>query len=108
MALPQELRDRLTLPAVAAPMFLVSGVELAIACCQAGVMGSLTRNHCRDLEEMEAQLAAVAKALARFAEMHPDRRIGPLAMNISPTFSQDEFRAHLAACRRHGAQVVIT
>jgi nitronate monooxygenase len=108
MALPSAIRDRLTLPAVAAPMFLCSGVELAIEVCKAGLVGSLTRNHCRDLEELEGQLIAVREALARFGDRHPDRRIGPLAVNISPTFGADEFRAHLQACRRHGADIVIT
>ena len=108
MALPQELRERLTLSVIAAPMFLCSGVALAIETCKAGLVGSLTRNHCRDLEELEAQLKAVHAALARFAERHPERKVGPLAVNISPTFGADEFRAHLEACRRWGAQVVIT
>jgi nitronate monooxygenase len=108
MALPQSLRDRLTLPAVAAPMFLCSGVELAIAVCRAGLVGSLTRNHCRDLEELEEQLKTVREALARFGDRRPERKIGPLAVNISPTFGQDEFRAHLEACRRHGVDIVIT
>jgi nitronate monooxygenase len=108
MALPTVLRDRLTLPAVAAPMFLCSSVELAIAVCQAGLMGSLTRNHCRDLAELEVQLQMVREALTRFADQHPRRKIGPLAVNISPTFGADEFRAHLQACARLGASVVIT
>jgi len=108
MAPPSAIRDRLSLPAVAAPMFLCSGVELAIEVCKAGLVGSLTRNHCRDLEELEAQLKAVAEALVRFQDEQPGRRIGPLAVNISPTFGQDEFRAHLEACRRHGAEIVIT
>jgi len=108
MALPEELRSRLTLPAFAAPMFLVSGTELAVACCQAGIIGSLTRNHCRDLEEMEAQLGIVSETLARFADTHPGRTVGPLAMNISPTFSQDEFRRHLDCCRRHGVRIIVT
>jgi nitronate monooxygenase len=108
MALPPALRDRLTLPAVAAPMFLCSGVELAIEVCKAGLVGSLTRNHCRDLEELEAQLKTVHDALARFADGHPERTVGPLAVNISPTFGADEFRAHLEACRRYGASIVIT
>ena len=63
MPLPKDLRANLTLPAFAAPMFLVSGPELAIACCQAGIVGSLTRNHTRDFEEMEAQLRTVRTAL---------------------------------------------
>jgi nitronate monooxygenase len=108
MALAQEIRDRLTLPAIAAPMFHCSNVELAIACCKGGIVGSLTRNNNRDLEEMEAELNAVAEALARFADAHPERKIGPLAVNISATFGQDEMRAHLDVCRRYGVRIVIT
>ena len=108
MALAQEIRDHLTLPAFAAPMFLVSGVELAIACCQAGVIGSLTRNHCRDDEEMIAQLKAVRAALDRFADAHPDRKISPLAMNISPNSSPEDFRAQLKACRQYGVRIIVT
>lgn len=108
MALAPDLRASLTLPAFAAPMFLCSGVELAVACCQAGIIGSLTRNHCRDLEELEAQLKTVREALARFADAHPGRPVGPLAVNIAPTFSSAEFRDHLDACRRHGARIVVT
>ncbi|MCE7794952.1 nitronate monooxygenase [Sphingobium sufflavum] len=108
MALAQDIRDRLTLPAFAAPMFLCSGVDLAIACCKAGIIGSLTRNHCRDLAELEAQLTAVTAALASHAEAHPGAKIGPLAVNISPTFAQEEFRAHLAACRRFGVRIIVT
>jgi nitronate monooxygenase len=108
MALANQLRERLTLPAFAAPMFLVSGTDLAIACCQAGIVGSLTRNHMRDLEEMEAQLRTVRASLDRFADAHPGKVVGPLAMNISPTFSQEEFRRHLTCCRRYGVDIIVT
>jgi nitronate monooxygenase len=108
MALPETLRSRLTLPVFAAPMFLCSGTALAIACCEAGVIGSLTRNHCRDLAELESQLKAVREALARFADTAPGRRIGPLAVNISPTFGSDEFREHLDTCRRYGVDIIVT
>jgi nitronate monooxygenase len=108
MALAADVRDRLTLPAFAAPMFLVSGPELAIACCKAGVVGSLTRNHLRDLAELEAQLVTVTEALARFADTDPSARIGPLAVNISPNFGQDVFREHLAVCRKYGVRIIVT
>jgi nitronate monooxygenase len=108
MALAEELRKSLTLPAFAAPMFLVSGTDLAIACCQAGIVGSLTRNHTRDFEEMEAQLRTVREALDRFADAHPGKTIGPLCMNISPNFSQEEFRRHLGCCRRYGVRIIVT
>lgn len=102
------LRQSLTLPAMAAPMFLCSGTELAIASCTAGIVGSLTRNHCRDIEELEAQLREVRTALDSFADAHPGRTVGPLAVNIAPTFSQDEFRRHLDLCRRHGVRIIVT
>ena len=108
MALPETLRTRLVLPVMAAPMFLVSRAGLAIACCQAGVIGSLTRNHCRDDEELEAELTQVAVALARYRDNHPDALIGPLAVNISPNQSADEFRAQIALCRRYGVAIIVT
>jgi nitronate monooxygenase len=108
MSLAQEIRNRLTLPAVAAPMFLCSGVAMAAEACKAGLIGSLTRNHCRDMEELQTQLATVAQELARFGECNPGRRIGPLAVNISTHFGSDEMRAHLALCKRFGASIVIT
>jgi nitronate monooxygenase len=108
MGLPQEIRDRLTLPAVAAPMFLCSGTELAAAACEAGIVGSLTRNHCRDMEEMEEQLKTVTDRVARFRDANPGRKIGPLAMNITPHFGLDELRAHMQVCRRYGVQIIIT
>jgi nitronate monooxygenase len=108
MPLPPDLRRGLVLPAFAAPMFLVSGTDLAVACCEAGIIGSLTRNHCRDMAEMEQQLRTTTDALARSADAHPGRSIGPLAMNISPTFSQEEFRAHLDVCSRYGVRIIVT
>lgn len=108
MALAQELRDRLVLPAFAAPMFLCSGPALAAACCTSGIIGSLTRNHCRDIEELQTQLQEVSEAVARFAGENPGAKIGPLAVNISPTFSQEEFRAHLDLCKRFGVRIIVT
>ena len=108
MALASELRDRLTLPAFAAPMFLVSGPDLAIACCKAGIVGSLTRNHCRDTAELEQQLRTVSEALKRHADAHPGAVIGPLCVNISPNANADEFRENLEVCRRYGTQIIVT
>jgi nitronate monooxygenase len=108
MPLAQDVRDTLTLPAFAAPMFLCSGTDLAIACCQAGIIGSLTRNHCRDDAEMIAQLRQVSEALNRFADANPGAKIGPLAMNISPNSSPEDFRAQLAACKQYGVRIIVT
>lgn len=89
-------------------MFLCSGVALAAEACKAGIVGALTRNHCRDIEEFAAQLAAVTEQLARCRDLDPERKIGPLAVNISTHITGDDMRAHLALCRRYGARIVIT
>jgi nitronate monooxygenase len=83
-------------------------VALAVEACKAGVIGSITRNHCRDMAEFEAQLAGVADQLARFRDANPGKKIGPLAVNISRPFPADEMRAHLALCKRYGASIIIT
>ena len=108
MTLAPDIRERLSLPVVAAPMFLCSSVELAAEACKAGIMGSLTRNHCRDIEELETQLKAVAERVSRFRDAYPMRKVGPLAVNISTHIAGDDMRAHLLLCRRYGAQVIIT
>ena len=106
MPLPESLRDQLALPVVCAPMFLASSPELAAACMAAGIAGSLTMNHCRDLAEWEQQLAHVSEAVARHEGA--GGRAGPLFVNIATTLPEADFRAHLDLAARHGAQVVVT
>jgi nitronate monooxygenase len=108
MSLPERIRAKLVLPVFAAPMFLCSGVALAVECCKAGIVGSLTRNHYRDLAELEDQLRHVDVALQRFREQEPERRIGPLSVNISPNFSSVEFASHLQVCKRYGVDIIVT
>lgn len=108
MALPASIRDKIVLPAFCAPMFLCSTPLLAAECRKAGIVGSLTANHCRDLEELTAQLAFVEDRVARFVDANAGARLGPLAVNISPTKDTDEFRAYLQACQRYGAEIIVT
>ncbi|MBM3595345.1 MAG: nitronate monooxygenase [Alphaproteobacteria bacterium] len=107
MPLASDVRERLTLPAFCAPMFLVSNPALAIACCRAGVIGSITANHLRGLDELEAQLAEIRDSLDR----HEGEGGGPsvpLAVNVSPNKDDEDFRRNLEACQRHGARIIVT
>lgn len=106
MPLPQDVRETLVLPAFCAPMFLVSNPALAIACCKAGVIGSITANHLSGLDELEAQLAEIREALDR--HQGEGGTAGPLCVNISPRADDDEFRSSLEACKRHGTRIVVT
>lgn len=106
MALLAEIRDAIVLPAFCAPMFLVSNAPLAIACCKAGIIGSVTANHLRGLDELEHLLREVREALAHFEG--EGGRAGPLAVNISPNKDSADFRRHLDLCRTYGARIVVT
>lgn len=107
MPLAQDMRDRLALPAFCAPMFLVSNPTLAIACCKAGIIGSITANHLRDFEELQAQLGEIRDSLDRF-EGDEGGRAGPLCVNISPRADADEFRRNLEACKQAGTRIIVT
>lgn len=108
MSLHQSIRAQLTLPAVVAPMFLCTGPALAAEACKTGIVGSLTANHCRDLEELESQLKTVAEDVARFGDAHPDRVIGPLALNIEPGLDAEAMRARMALSTAYGVAIIIT
>lgn len=108
MALPEAIRGKLTLPVFCAPMFLCSSPALAAESRKAGIVGSLTANHCRDLAGLEADLACVSETLARHADEHPGHIVGPLAVNIAPTLGSADFRAYIEASRRHGASIIVT
>lgn len=107
MALAASIRDRLTLPAFCAPMFLCSTPALAAACCKAGIVGSLTANHCRDLDEFTGQLARVRDALSAWTDAGGGTP-GPLAVNIATGMAPDLLRDHLRAAALHGASIVVT
>ena len=59
MSLPPDLIATLRLPIIAAPMFLVSGPDLVIASCQAGIIGSFPTANCRTLEDLDCWLTRI-------------------------------------------------
>ena len=67
MPLPANVKARLRLPLIAAPMFLVSGPALVKAACRAGVIGSFPTANCRTSEELHAWLSEIDDDLARMA-----------------------------------------
>ena len=108
MALPASLRDRLTLPAVCAPMFLVSNVDMVREACKAGIVGALPRQNFRSFELFEAALQSIASDLQQHAAMNPGARIGPMAVNIPTKMEKAELDRHLAVCRQSGVDIIIS
>ena len=102
MSLPVQLEQRLRLPVVAAPMFLISNPQLVLACCANGVVGSFPALNQREssgfkswLEEIEAGLALLENS-------------APYAVNLIVHNSNPRLQADLAICIEHKVPIVIT
>lgn len=102
-----RFRDRLTLPLIAAPMFLVSGVELVAAACRNGVIGAFPTVNCRSSEELEAWLSEIDGRLQRHGDER-GRAAAPLCPNLIVHRSNARLGEDLAVLLRHQCEIVIT
>lgn len=95
--LPDSIASRLTLPLMAAPMFRVSGPELVIATCRAGVIGTFPTANCRTVTELDVWLNQIKSALTP--------RDAPFAVNL--IIKRDALQEELACLVRHQVEMVI-
>lgn len=102
MALPEQLKGRLRLPVVSAPMFLVSGPELVINACRSGVVGTFPALNARTSEDFEQWLIDINTALAE----EPDA--APFGVNLIVHKSNPRLQADLELCVKHKVPLVIT
>lgn len=99
MPLPTEIADRLKLPLIAAPMFLVSGPELVIAACRAGVIGSFPTANCRTVDDLDEWLTRMAR------ETGPDA--APIAPNLIVHRTNTRLPQDLEVLAKHRPPLVI-
>ncbi len=107
MALP-PLFHRLTVPVVAAPLFIVSGPELVIAQCTAGIVGSFPALNARPPSMLDEWLHRITEALAAHDRAHPDRPAAPFAVNQIVHRSNARLDADMAVCAKWRVPIVIT
>lgn len=103
----QIFRNRLSLPLIAAPMFLVSGVELMVAACRNGVIGSFPTVNCRSTEQLDEWLTEIATRL-RQHEDQTGRKAAPLCPNLIVHRSNARLEQDLAVLLKHKPEIVIT
>lgn len=100
------IKARLALPAIAAPMFLVSGPDLVIAACKAGVIGAFPTLNARPLEELERWFARITTELAQFEQA--SGRAAPWAANLIVHRSNPRADDDLKMTLRFKPEIVIT
>ena len=100
--------DSLSLPLVAAPMFLISGPELALSCCREGVVGSFPALNQRTSEGFEEWLVQMSEGLGKLKEENPEASIAPYAVNLIVHRSNPRWQADLELCVKYQVPIVIT
>jgi nitronate monooxygenase len=104
----RKILNDLRIPVVGAPMFLVSGPDLVIAQCKAGVLGSFPALNARPQELLDTWLTQIEEALAAHRTAHPDAIVAPYAVNLIVNPANKRLDADLDTCVRHKVPVVIT
>ena len=107
MSLPPILQ-KLRLPVIGAPLFIVSNPKLVIAQCTAGIVGSFPALNARPASQLDEWLHEITEALAAWDRDHPDRPSAPFAVNQIVHRSNDRFEADMQVCAKWKVPIVIT
>ncbi|MDF1766912.1 MAG: nitronate monooxygenase family protein [Gammaproteobacteria bacterium] len=108
MAIPEILNGRLSLPVVASPLFIISGPELVIAQCKAGVVGSFPSLNARPVEVLDQWLTQINEELDAYNAANPDKPAAPFAVNQIVHNSNDRLMQDVELCVKHKVPIVIT
>ena len=108
MALPPVLRDRLRLPLIGSPLFIVSGPELVIAQCKAGIVGSFPALNARPISLLDEWLHQITEELAIWDRDHPDTPSAPFAVNHIVHKTNERLESDVEASTKWKAPIIIT
>jgi nitronate monooxygenase len=107
MPIPASLSG-LTIPVVGAPMFLVSGPDLVIAQCSAGIVGAFPSLNARPEAMLADWIARIRDGVATFEAAHPERRGAPFAVNLIVNQANARLAHDTEVCLREQVPIVIT
>ena len=108
MALPPILSERLKLPIIAAPLFIISNPDLVIAQCKAGIVGSFPALNARPAEELDRWLEKITMELAEYDAANPESPSAPFAVNQIVHGSNDRLQHDMEMCVKWKVPIVIT
>ena len=99
---------RLRLPVVAAPMFLISGPQMVVAACRAGIVGAFPTPNARPIAMLDEWMRTITEALARARDEQPAETIGPWCANLVTNSTNTRLQEDLELIARDRPPVVVT
>ena len=106
--MPADFSRALRLPVVAAPMFLVSGTELVLAACKAGIVGAFPTPNARPIAMLDDWMKQITEGLARARDEQPASTIGPWCANLVTHSSNTRLAEDLELIARYQPPIVVT
>jgi nitronate monooxygenase len=106
--LPAILRDRLRLPVIASPLFIISHPELTLAQCKAGVIGAFPALNARPESQLDEWLAMITEDLAAYDAANPEEPSAPFAVNQIVHTSNKRLEHDLMMCVKYKVPIVIS
>ena len=108
MPIHKHIEENITMPVIGAPLFLVSGPDLVIAQCKAGIIGSFPALNARPQHVLEEWIIRIKKELAEYQEQNPDAKVAPFAVNQICHASNDRLMQDMETCVKHEVPIIIT
>ncbi|MGC1351619.1 MAG: nitronate monooxygenase, partial [Xanthobacteraceae bacterium] len=108
MTLPNALKNTLAVPAIGAPMFLVSFPPLVTALCRAGVIGAFPHVNARPSKELDRWLTDIEADLRAHKKAHPAAKVAPHAVNLIVHRTNTRYEPDLEIVASHKVPLVIT
>ena len=105
--LPPVLQ-RLPLPIIGSPLFIISNPKLVIAQCIAGVVGAMPALNARPAEQLEEWLIEITEALAAHNAAHPESPAAPFAINQIVHKSNERLEHDMRLCVQYKVPIIIT
>jgi nitronate monooxygenase len=106
--LPPIFRDRLRLPVIGAPLFIVSNPDLTIAQCKAGIVGAFPSLNARPIAMLDEWLHRITEELAAWDRDNPEAPAAPFAVNQIVHKTNNRLEDDVALCAKWKAPVIIT
>lgn len=103
-----KIFDQLRLPVIGSPLFIISGPELVIAQCKAGIVGSFPALNARPQTLLDEWLHRITEELAAHNRDHPHAPAAPFAVNQIVHKSNDRLEADLETCAKWQVPIIIT
>ncbi|RCL39280.1 MAG: nitronate monooxygenase [SAR86 cluster bacterium] len=106
--LPDILKNNLSIPVVAAPLFIISRPNLVIAQCKAGVVGSFPALNARPQELLSDWIKEIKDELGEYQAQNPTKKVAPFAVNQICHLSNDRLLADVETCVKYEVPIIIT